>query len=382
MKRRFLAVAVLLALLMLPCTAYGEPADDQGIQDAMSQYDFSAWQSYMDALPDEVRSIWDYAGIDQILYGFSNGTEDYEIDLTDISHVFTAALRDKAQEYRAIVAILILSGVAVALLGEEQKHPVAITKFLCGGICALLISATVVNEVRSASQAVDSLGNWMELVMPMAVTVMSALGATTSSGALQTVTLFLTGTVFKIFTGILLPWILCGGVIAIAGSISGRKETDQILKLVKSSAKWAIGIIFTVFLGTLSVKGLSAAGVDSVSIKTLKYALDKSVPVVGGMLSGTYDTVRAYTLLIKNAAGITAAMVVAGSLLSPAFDIIVTAIALRILSTVSALVSNPEISQMFSNLADIYTYIFGALATVAVMSIILLGAMMAMGGGM
>ena len=173
----------------------------------------------------------------------------------------------------------------------------------------------------------------------------------------------MTGTVFKIFTGILLPWILCGGVIAIAGSISGRKETDQILKLIKSSVKWTIGIIFTVFLSTLSVRGLSAAGVDSVSIKTLKYALDKSVPVVGGMLSGTYDTVRAYTLLIKNAAGITASIVVVGSLLTPAFEIIVTTIALRILSAVGALVSNPEISRMFSNLADIYTYVFGALVT-------------------
>ena len=380
MKRLILAAALLI-LLVIPCAAYGEPVDDAGIKDAMSAYDFSSWQSYMDALPDEVRSIWDNAGIEEILSGLSNGTADYTIDLNDISRVFTAALRSEAQQYRLVVAIMILSGVAIALLGEEQKNPAAIAKFLCSGVCALVIASSMVAQVRSTSQAIEALGSWIELVMPVTVVVMSALGAAASSGALQTVMVFLTGTVFKIFTGILLPWILCGGVIAIAGGISGRSETDQILKLVKSSVKWTIGIIFTVFLSTLSVKGLSAAGVDSVSIKTLKYALDKSVPVVGSMLSGTYDTVRAYTLLIKNAAGITASMVVVGSLLAPACDIIITAIALRILSAVGALVSNPEISRMFSSLADIYTYIFGALVTVAVMSIILLGAMMAMGGG-
>ena len=187
MKRRLFLAVALLILLILPCAAYGEPADDAALKDAMSAYDFSDWQSYMDALPDEVRSIWDYAGIDEILYGLSNGTADYEIDLNDISHVFTAALREKAQEYRLVVAILILSGVAsVALLGEEQKNPAAIAKFLCSGICALLIAASIVTQIRSTSSTIESLGNWIELVMPLAVTVMSALGATVSSGALQT----------------------------------------------------------------------------------------------------------------------------------------------------------------------------------------------------
>ena len=97
-----------------------------------------------------------------------------------------------------------------------------------------------------------------------------------------------------------------GGARAIGGEIielvQSIAEYDRAVLLLK----WGMGLTFTFFLGSVSIKSLNAAGLDSAGVKALKYAFDKSVPVVGGVISGTYEGLRAGAIVLKNAAGIDA----------------------------------------------------------------------------
>lgn len=53
------------------------------------------------------------------------------------------------------------------------------------------------------------------------------------------------------------------------------------------------------FLGAMSLQGVTSASIDGVAIRAAKYAVDNFVPVVGGMFSDTMDTLVGCTLIVK-----------------------------------------------------------------------------------
>ena len=87
--------------------------------------------------------------------------------------------------------------------------------------------------------------------------------------------------------------------------------------LLAGAVCWLLGVSFTVFLGAMSLQGVTSASIDGVAIRAAKYAVDNFVPVVGGMFSDTMDTLVGCTLIVKNALGVAAVLVLIGALIGP-----------------------------------------------------------------
>lgn len=65
------------------------------------------------------------------------------------------------------------------------------------------------------------------------------------------------------------------------------------------------------------MQGVCSASIDGVAIRAAKYAVDNFVPVVGGMFSDTMDTLVGCTLIVKNALGVAAVLVLGAVILGP-----------------------------------------------------------------
>ena len=92
----------------------------------------------------------------------------------------------------------------------------------------------------------------------------------------------------------------------------------------------AAGVSFTVFLGAMSLQGVTSASIDGVAIRAAKYAVDNFVPVVGGMFSDTMDTLVGCTLIVKNALGVAAVLVLVGALVGPLLRTLAVVFMLRL----------------------------------------------------
>ena len=95
----------------------------------------------------------------------------------------------------------------------------------------------------------------------------------------------------KIIEMLILPIILMGGVLAVISNMTERPQLGELYNLSKTASKWALGFIFTIYIGITVFTGISAASTGGLSARTAKFAIDKFVPVIGGMVSGTVDTV-------------------------------------------------------------------------------------------
>ena len=380
--KKFVLILLLFGLLLIPSTANAleeELADTLRI--TLGGYDLSKWQQSYERLPAEVRSIWGYDNAQALITSYAMG--EGEIGEGILDNLWAAAVAAIAQGITSlgtVIGVALLIGLLDALLGEEQGTVKEIASFLCYGVCAAVLSGVMTAQLALAANAIEDICRLLEMVAPLLIALLAAVGATASAGIAQPMFVFLSATVAKTVQSLLLPAVMSAGVLNIVGGITGRKQLDHLSGTIKSFVKWMVGGITTVFLGSMALRGMSVGGVDSISFRTMKYALDKSLPLVGGVVAGSLDSVRGCTLLIKNAAGIAAMLIALGTVLTPILRIAGMNLAFRVTAAICAQFSDERMPKMLNDLADICRYMFACVAAVALMYVLTMGLIMALGG--
>ncbi len=385
--RLLLLLAVFVLAVFIPGFALaqmpGEVENELDLQ--MGQYDFSSWQQFFNDLSPEVKRIWGEDTVENLVGQYAEGEPDTDYDgkLETVFRAIIKELKESLGSISAVIGVALLSGVVGVLLeNEHDKGIQEIASFLCYAMSVFIVAYLFMRLVGLANGAVSRLSEFSEASTPVLTTLLSAVGSIGASGMLRPLMMFLNTTVIKIFQTVILPVILAGGVFAIVGNLSDRPQLTRLFVFTKSLSKWAIGVVFTVYIAILAVQGMSVAAVDSISLKAVKYTLDKSLPIVGGAVSGTFDTVRGCTVLIKNAAGAAAACIAVGYALSPAVQIGGAALALKLAAALTEPISDGKIPKMLQCVAESCEYVFAAVVAVALMFIITVGLVIAAGGAL
>ena len=371
MRRLFALLLLLAALLLIPATAYAlqEELEDT-LRVTLNGYDLSEWQQSYAGLSPEVRALWGYESAGELIASYALGEGDIgENLLQGLWEAAVAAVRQGIASLGTVIGVALLIGLLDALLGEGQGSVKEIASFLCYGVCVAVLSGVMAAQLSLAAGAIGDICRLLEAFAPLLATLLSAVGATASAGMAQPLFIFLSGTVAKTVQGLLLPAVMSAGVLHIVDALTGRKQLDHMAGAIKSFAKWMIGGITTVFLSSMALRGMSVGGADSISFRTMKYALDKSLPLVGGVVAGSLDSVRGCTLLIKNAAGIAAVFIALGMVLTPLLRLAGMNLAFRITAALCAQLSDERMPKLLGDLADICRYMFACVAAVALASL-------------
>ena len=226
-------------------------------------------------------------------------------------------------------------------------------------------AASGVISVRSAANS--------ELVSPALMVMIAAAGGSAVS-AVQPTSVLLCSGMTEAFRNTFMPFILMMCALSTAGTVSENKQLKAMAGLIKSLLKWGMGLTFTFFLGSVSIKSLNAAGLDSAGVKALKYAFDKSVPVVGGVISGTYEGLRAGAIVLKNAAGTVALLLLLLYFTVPGIRMLCSVISMRITAAICAVADDGRISAMLTAAADSCTYMFAVSAIAVLMNMLAVAA--------
>ncbi|MEA4970466.1 MAG: stage III sporulation protein AE [Candidatus Pelethousia sp.] len=382
MRRRFALLFLLATLLLTPTTAHAlEEELEDTLRITLNGYDLSEWQQSYASLSPEVRALWGYESAGELIASYALGEGDIgENLLQGLWEAAVVAVRQGIASLGTVIGVALFIGLLDALLGEGQGSVKEIASFLCYGVCVAVLSGVMAAQLGLAAEAIGDICRLLEAFAPLLATLLAAVGATASAGMAQPLFVFLSGTVAKTVQGLLLPAVMSAGVLHIVGALTGRKQLDHVAGTIKSFAKWMIGGITTVFLGSMALRGMSVGGADSISFRTMKYALDKSLPLVGGVVAGSLDSVRGCTLLIKNAAGIAAVFIALGMVLTPLLRLAGMNLAFRITAALCAQLSDERMPKLLNDLADICRYMFACVAAVALMYVLTMGLIMALGG--
>lgn len=352
----------------------------ESVENQLSKFDFNSFQESLDNLNTEQKSIF---GNDSFLgkikklikgEGFDEGYNIFNV----ILELFFEGIVDFIPLLASVVGIAIISSFMTQIKpsGVSFKSLGDIIHFVCYSVIIILVITSSLKVFKSAGNTISSIKTQMELIFPILLTIVTAIGGTNTSAVYQPSVLFLTNGIVHIFTAVLLPIFVIIVVFNIISNLSSNVKLDKFCSFFTSIFKWIIGIVFTIFIAFLSLQGITASSIDGISIKTAKYAIKSYIPLLGGYLSDGFNVILASSVLIKNAIGTAGLILVASIIIGPIIKILVLSLSLKLTSAILEPLTDNRISNFLYGIAKSLTLLIVCILGIAFMYIITVGLIM------
>lgn len=365
--------ALLLALLLLPAPAFAEEEGDaenetrQAIAGEIlrlsGETDLSAWQSYFEALCALSPSAGNYRSINAFVAALAGGEDAPGLDSV-VLELFLPGLRSTLRRMLGVILAAMLAGVAGVLLEDGGAKK---TVLLALASAAVLPAAALFAELAgTASAVIRDIAAFSELSSPILGALLTVLGCTGSAAFLAPKLAFIAEGVVLLLSGAVLPMLLASGVLTAMNALGGMRF-DRTVRLLQKTAKWLLAFAAAVYTAAAVTGGVRAGAADGVSIRAARFAVDRLIPSAGGLISGAADVVRAGSLLVKNAAGTAAILLLAALAIRPVISLAGGMLALRIAAAAAEPLSDDRIPKLLDELADTVSLLLGAAASAAAM---------------
>lgn len=334
--------ATLLAIGASDGMAYAEEADEGQTQqtsaeELMDEIDLSGLEEYFSTLNDGQKSLFG-TSLDEYLRKIING--EFEFGYSSFFTYMLGALGISIAEILPVLISIIAVAVLISFIGGMKgsfasQSVDGIVNFAGIALVSAIVLLQIFSAIRDTSALVTTLKTQMEAVFPILFTLMTALGASGSIAIYQPAVAVLAFSVTELVSAIALPMLIITIVFSVVGNLSSSTKLGGMAKFFVSAAKWILYTSFFLFLTFLSVQGITAAVYDNISVRTAKFALSKYVPVIGGYLSEGFNVILAGTVLIKNAVGLTAVIIMFVSVVPVLLKIIVVSLSLKLAGAVT-----------------------------------------------
>ena len=272
----------------------------------------------------------------------------------------------------ALMGKLVLLTVICAVLGNLQNafEKGTIAK-LAYAICFLVLISLVISSFQMSmaigKEAIEKMVTFMQALMPVLLTLLAALGAFTTTAILHPFILFTLGVLSTLFNVVIFPLIYLEAVLNIVNNISDRFKVSRLAGLFKEGTMFLLGLIFTIFIGALSLQGVGGAVADGISLRTAKYLSDAFIPGVGGMFADVLEAVVGGSLLLKNAIGLVGLLAIGAIVLFPVLKILAIILIYKVCAALIQPIGESAIADTIQNMSNSLLLVFASVATVAVM---------------
>lgn len=394
-KRPVKIVLVLITLLLLvlsltlPSTAtYAEDSQtieedleeelEQEIDNQLGNLDLSSLEDILNSLTDGELAIFGSNSFIGKLQDLING------NFEDGTSLWSALLNLFFENILSLLPIISII-IAVALLGSmiqglkpanNGKSISNIIHFVTYGVIVVLVLSITVKMVTLTTNTMQSMKSQMDAIFPLLLTLLTAVGGTTSTSVYQPAMAMLSGLIMNLFTYVLLPIFIFSVVFSVVSNLSNNVKLDKFTSFFNSTYKWLIGLIFTVFTAFLSIQGITAGSIDGISIRTARYAIRSYIPILGSYISDGMGLILVSSNLIKNAVGATGLFILLATILSPLIQLILFMLALKLIAGILEPLGNKQIANFVSSLSKSLVLLIVLIIGLAFIYFIMLGLVM------
>lgn len=295
-----------------------------------------------------------------------------------------SALGEALASRRGLLVQLLAPALICGILTRfrEAFHAEAAAE-ACHWACYLWVATVVVREcaaqIELSRRAVNGMAEGMQALFPVLLTLLAAVGGASSSAFFRPAVVAASGTMTALTRSVSFTLALAYAVLAVLDNISESFPLSRLLALVKTLSNWTLGVCFTIFIGVMTVQGLGAASVDGVTAMTAKYAIDNFVPIVGGMLADTVDTLVGCSLLVKNALGVTGMLLLSLYLIAPLLRLVATILTLRLCAAALEPVADARAVRVMGDASGALVMLATAQLAIAAMFVLLIAQILVVG---
>lgn len=259
-------------------------------------------------------------------------------------------------------------GTLNSSLGENSGGKAAFFAFFT--VISGLALSCYQQALGYGTEVVSHMTSFMNKLTPVLILSLFSCCKTVSAAAFEPVLSASVYVVSLVIEKCLIPLMTFSAVLSVAGNIGEGTGISGFIKIVKSLTKWIMALIITLFTGINAIYGFSASSLDAVSAKTIKFAVGSLVPVVGGFLSDTLDTVTTSAALIKNAVGVSGIVIMCGICVVPIVKLGVMQLMLKLCAALAEPVTDKRVSVMLWSMSEAVTAVFGVVILTVVLFVV------------
>lgn len=271
----------------------------------------------------------------------------------------------------SIIVIVVIHGILKSISdGLENKSVSQVAYYVQYIMIVALVMTSFAEIINMVKKSIQNLVSFINLLIPILITLMVTTGSITSAGVLEPIILFMITIIGNFIVNVVVPIVLISTALGIISQISDKIQIDKLAKFFKSSTVWVLGVILTLFVGITSLEGSLSSSIDGVTAKTTKAAVSNFIPVVGKILGDAVDTVMGCSVILKNALGVVGVIIIIGICIVPILKLTTLTIMYYLGSALCQPIADGKVIKLLSHMGDTFKLLSAILCSVSVMLII------------
>lgn len=336
-----------------------------------SQKDTLNISSFIKEANDYTKDVFSDMEVSEILNSAITGEVENEKIIRNIWKLFGKEIVNSIASIGSIIVIIIVHSIIKSISdGLENKSISQITYYVQYILIVTLIMTSFSEVLQMVKESIQNLVGFMNILIPLLITLMVTTGSIASASMLQPILLFIITLIGNFIKDVIIPIVLVSTALGIISKISDRLQIDKLSKFFKSSVVWVLGVILTLFVGIVSLEGTLSSSVDGITAKTTKAAVSSFIPVVGKILGDAVDTVIGCSSILKNALGVVGVIVIIAICVKPIIKLVILMTMYYLGSSLCQPIADGKIIKLLDQMGDTFKLLLGILCSVSVMLII------------
>lgn len=326
-------------------------------------------QQFITAVDEDLQSYLGSLDVMTILRSIAAG--DLPLTpMTAITMVSKILFKELALNMQLLGKLIILAIIAATLqqmIGAFSDATVGKMAHMVVFLALMTLAiASFTYCIDSAKTTVEEIMNFLKALFPILVTLTAAEGGFLTAGLLHPLLIFFLGFVGTILQTVIFPAIYLYAVLLLVNRISPMFKVERLAGLMKDGIFLVMGFTLTVFVGFLSLQGITGAVADGLGMKTAKFATKTFLPVVGGFMADAVETVAGTAVVMKNAVGVFGVIMLVLICIYPAIKVLLTAFVFKFAAAVVEPFGDGMISGALEDMGKSIMLTFGVLVAAGV----------------
>ena len=359
-------IAALLLLCPMPAVA---ESLTEGVADIIAGLDVSTLESTLQANDPFAAT----GGFLPTLLSIAKG--ELTLDFTQTMAMLTSQLLESARKslwrLTRLAAPSLLWAVLRRLTGKGgEAGRVVCQLWVCG-----FLTQDLTEHIALCTGAVVRMAEGMQGLFPLLLTMMAAVGGSSGSALMQPAIISAASAMTGLIREVTLPLATAAAILTMLCHLGDGLKLQRLAAFTQQCATWTLGVCFTVFIGVLTTRSITAAALDGVTLRTAKYAMSNLIPVVGGLFADTVDTLVGSGLLVQGALGVTGLLIIAAFVMVPMCQTLASAMLYRLAAALMQPVSDGPLAHCIHDFGKVLMLLFIIQLCAAAMFLMLIAQM-------
>ncbi|MEE1043403.1 MAG: stage III sporulation protein AE, partial [Clostridia bacterium] len=307
---------------------------------------------------------------------------DFNLDTKNIFDylikILSKSFKDNIGFVTGIFVLVMLSSlvdnVHTSFKNEKSAH------LVITGVVVLGLIKVVTDVTTFSVEMIDRLILFINSLLPTLMTLMATSGKIGTSGILNPLMIGVSSVISLVIKSYVIPVSIIGLALKLTGLVTEKNYLENFGIQLYKLLKWILGLVFTVYVGIISIIGVAAPKIDEITLKTTKYAVGSFIPYVGGMLADSVDLILVCSEVVKNSVGIAGLLGIISIAVIPCVEIAVKVILTNLMAVMVSPVAGKNVVNSVNCVSACFSVLLGMMVAVSVMYVLSVTVIIFVGG--